>query len=136
LSFGTAEAGRWLKAECAEHRVQLEALRAGRWPDGPAGTRIAALAGRLDAESSTRVRRYWELQAWLVAEAEETMIEESEGDAEFDPAQVRAAFAELEGLKRALGRSTYAALQALLPFSRNDYWEVNELKQRLGGTRA
>jgi len=136
LSFGTAEAGRWLKAECAEHRVQLEALRAGRWPDGPAGTRIAALAGRLDAESSTRVRRYWELQAWLVAEAEETMIEESEGDAEFDPAQVRAALAELEGLKRALGRSTYAALQALLPFSRNDYWEVNELKQRLGGTRA
>ena len=45
--------------------------------------------------------------------------------------QVRAAFAELDGLKRALGRSTFAALQALLPFSRNDYWEVAELKQRL-----
>jgi len=132
LSFGTAEAERWLKAEYSDHKAQLEALRAGRWPDGSAGKKIAALAERLDAQAATRIRRYWELQAWLVAEAEETMIEEAEGDAVFDPAQVHAAIAELDGLRRALGRSTYAALQALLPFSRNDYWEVNELKQRLG----
>ena len=132
LSFGTAEAERWLKAEYADHQAQLEALRAGRWPDGSAGKKIAALAQRLDGQSATRIRRYWELQAWLVAEAEETMIEEAEGDAIFDTAQIRAAIAELEGLRRALGRSTYTALQALLPFSRNDYWEVNELKQRLG----
>jgi protease PrsW len=132
LSFGTAEAERWLKTEYAEHRAQLEALRAGRWPDTPAGRKIAALADRLDAESAKRIRRYWELMAWLVAEAEETMIEEEEGDAVFDPNRIRSTIAELDGLKRALGRSTFAALQALLPFSRNDYWEVSELKQRLG----
>jgi RsiW-degrading membrane proteinase PrsW (M82 family) len=131
LGFGTAEADRWLKSECAEHRAQVEALRAGKWPKGPSGKKIAALAQRLDPESVTRIRRYWELQAWLVAEAEETMIEEEEGDAVFDPAQIRAAIAELDGLKRALGRSTYAAVQALLPFSRNDYWEISELRQRL-----
>ena len=133
LSLGTAEAQRWLVAEKAEHLAQLEALRAGRWPDTPAGARIGALAGRLDAEAAKRVRRYWELQAWLVAEAEETMLEEAAGDAEFDPAAIRAAFAELDGLKRALGRSTFSALQSLLPFSRNDQWEVAELKQRLTG---
>jgi len=132
LSLGAAEAQRWLTAECAEHRAQVETLRAGRWPDGPAGRKIAALAGRLDDESAKRVRRYWELQAWLVAEAEDTMMEEAAGDAEFDPAQVRAALAELDGLRKALGRSTFAAMQALLPFSRNDLWEVSELKQRLG----
>jgi hypothetical protein len=69
--------------------------------------------------------------AWLVAEAEETMLEEEAGDAKFDSAEIRAAFAELNGLKRALGRSTFTALQSLLPFSRNDQWEVAELKQRL-----
>jgi RsiW-degrading membrane proteinase PrsW (M82 family) len=132
LSLGTAEAHRWLVAENAEHRAQLETLRAGRWPEGPAGKKIAALASRLDEESAKRVRRYWELQAWLVAEAEETMLEEAAGDAEFDPAAVRATVAELEGLRKALGRSTFAALKALLPFSRNDHWEVAELKQRLG----
>jgi RsiW-degrading membrane proteinase PrsW (M82 family) len=132
LSLGTAEAHSWLVAENAEHRAQLETLRAGRWPEGPAGRKIAALASRLDEESAKRVRRYWELQAWLVAEAEETLMEEAAGDAEFDPAAVRAAVAELEGLRKALGRSTFAALQALLPFSRNDHWEVAELKQRLG----
>jgi hypothetical protein len=131
LSFGTSEAERWLKAEHADHEAQLEALRAGRWPEGPAGKKIGALADRLDAESKNRIRRYWELQAWLVAEAEETMLEEESGDAAFDAAQIRAAIAELDGLRRALGRSTFAALRALLPFSRNDYWEVSELKQRL-----
>jgi RsiW-degrading membrane proteinase PrsW (M82 family) len=129
--FGSREAERWLVAELAEHRAALEALRGGRWPDGPAGQKIAALAGRLDGEGAKRVRRYWELQAWLVAEAEETMLEEEAGDAEVNAGEVRAAFAELDGLKRALGQSTNLALQALLPFSRNDQWEVAELRQRL-----
>ncbi len=129
--FGSHEAQRWLAVEIVEHRAALDALRTGGWPDGPSGQKIAALAARLDPESTKRVRRYWELRAWLVAEAEETLMEEAAGDAELNPAQVRAAFAELDGLKRALGRSTFAALQALLPFSRNDQWEVAELKQRL-----
>jgi len=132
LNFGTAEAQRWLAAESADHRAQLEALRAGEWPGGRAGKRIAALAERLDSESVKRIRRYWEIEAWLVAEAEETMMEEAAGDATFDPSQMRAALAERDGLKQALGHSTFAALRALLPFSRNDLWELNELKQRLG----
>jgi hypothetical protein len=97
----------------------------------PSSRKIAALAARLDTHSARRIRRYWELQAWLVAEAEEVMLEEESDSVRFDEAQVRAAFAELEGLRRALGRSTYSAMSALLPFSRNDYWEVSELKQRL-----
>jgi RsiW-degrading membrane proteinase PrsW (M82 family) len=131
FQFGEAEAERWLAAECADHRAQLAELRAGRWPDSLAGKKIAALAERLGPEAATRIRRYWELQAWLVAEAEETMMEEAAGDAEFDAAEIRSTIAELAGLKRALGRSTYTALRALLPFSRNDYWEVSELRQRL-----
>jgi hypothetical protein len=131
FQFGSAEAQRWLTAECAEHKEQLEALKAGRWPDNPAGKKIAALAERLDPEAEKRVRRYWELQAWLVVQAEETMMEEAAGDVSLDKDQLRAAFAELAGLRRAIGKSTYAALNALLPFSRNDYWEVSELRQRL-----
>jgi RsiW-degrading membrane proteinase PrsW (M82 family) len=129
--FGTAEAQGWLDAEHAEHKKQLEALKAGEWPEGPSGAKIAALAGRLDPESANRIRRYWELQAWLVMQAEETMMEEAAGEASVDGAQVRAAFAELAGLRQALGRSTFTAMKALLPFSRNDYWEVSELRQRV-----
>jgi len=132
FNFGTAEAQRWLAAEYAAHRAQLETLQAGQWPDSPAGKRISALAARLGAENEKRVRRYWELQAWLVVEAEETMMEEAAGDVSVDKAHVHAAFAELDGLRRALGRSAHTALTALLPFSRNDYWEVSELRQRVG----
>lgn len=129
--FGAAEAERWLVAESAAHRAQLEALRGGHWPDSPSGRKIAALAGRLDTESAKRIRRYWELHAWLVVQAEDAMMEEAAGDAVFDKDQVKAAFAEIEGLRRALGKSTSAAVNALLPFSRNDRWEVSELRQRL-----
>lgn len=134
--FGTAEAERWLAEEVAAHRAQLETLRAGQWPDSAAGRKIAALAGRLDAETVKRIRRYWEVQAWLVIEAEQTMMQEdSEGHASPDADGIRAAVAELAGLKRALGRSTFAAVKALLPFSRNDYWEVSELRERIARTR-
>src|SRR5207253_1231978 len=70
FSFGTGEAQKWLEAESAEHRAQLEVLTAGGWPDGAAGTRIAALADRLGPEAARHVRRYWQLKAYLVAEAE------------------------------------------------------------------
>lgn len=132
LNFGTAEAQRWLAAECAVHHHQLDALRAGGWPEGPAGERIAALAARVDPESAKRIRRYWEVQAWLVAQSEDVMIEEVEGGVAFDAREIRAAIAELDGLRKALGRATFTALQASLPFSRNDLWEVAELRQRLG----
>jgi len=59
------------------------------------------------------------------------MMEEAVGDATFDSAEVEAALAEMAGLRRAMGKSTFAALKALLPFSRNDQWEVAELRQRL-----
>jgi RsiW-degrading membrane proteinase PrsW (M82 family) len=128
---GTAEAERWLNSEYAEHKAQLEVLRAGSWPDSPPGRKIGALADRLGPEAAKRVRRYWELQAWLVVEAEETLLEQAAGDVSIDKSEIRAAFAELDGLKRALGKSSVAALKPLLPFSRNDYWEVSELRQRL-----
>ena len=134
--FGTAEAEQWLAEEVAAHRAQLDALRAGQWPDSAAGKKIAALAGRLDPETVKRVRRYWEVQAWLVIQAEESMMrEEAEGHVSLDRDGIRAADAELAGLRSALGRSTFAAVKALLPFSRNDYWEVSELRERMARSR-
>ena len=129
--FGTVEAERWLTTERDIHRAQVETLRSGEWPDSPSGRKVAVLAERLDFESRKRVRRYWELHAWLVGEAEEIMIEEEQGNVKLHPDQVRAALAEIDGLRRALGRSTVSALNAILPFSRNDFWEVAEMKQRL-----
>lgn len=134
FQFGTTEAEEWLKAERGEHESQLEALAAGRWPESASAKRVAALAERLGGDSATRIRRYWEVLAGLVVEAEESLLEEAAGDVEFDRARIEAAFAELDALKSAMGRSTYASVRRVLPFSRNDYWELSELKQRLGKT--
>jgi len=131
LNFGTSEAQEWLNGEYETHKVQLAALEAGTWPDSPASARIAALAERLGPEAAERIRGYWKTQAYLVVEAEETMIEESEGDAKFDRKKITAAFAERDRYRRELGKSAFAALARILPFSRNDLWEVGELRQRV-----
>jgi RsiW-degrading membrane proteinase PrsW (M82 family) len=131
LRFGTYEAQGRLQTEAIAHHLQLDALRAGGWPENPSGRKIAALADRLGPETEKRIRRYWELHAFLVLEAEESMMEEATGEMSLNEEQIRAALAELYGLRRALGRSIVTALKALLPFSRNDYWELSELKEKL-----
>lgn len=131
LRSGAKEAGDWLIVERDQHRGALDVLRSGRFPDDPSGRRIAALAARCDPATAERIREYCEVQTWLVVKAEEALAEQSamaDGRATVD---ADAAFERLAALKRSLGRSTFAALKPLLPFSRNDYWEVSELRERL-----
>lgn len=132
--FGTAEAQKWLEAEAALHRAQNGSLKAGRWPDSASGRRVARFAARFDEATADRIRRYWELQSWLVLQAEETLLEEAAGDVEFDPDAVRKAFGEREMIEGELGRARMTDLRELLPFSRNDYWELSELRQRVSQT--
>lgn len=130
--FGTGEAQRWLAVERAAHRAMLDALRTGRFPDDPVGRRIAALAVRSGAQTGERIREYWEQLTRLVLASEEILLEQS-ADGERVEADIGGGFERLAELKRELGRSTMAALNPLLPFSRNDYWELSELRERLKG---
>lgn len=130
FQFGTAEAQKWLAEESKRHRSDLEMLRAGRWPEGAATARLAEFADRLGPGGAEQVRRYWEVQSWLVIEAEQAMLDESAGDVTLDRDRIAQAFAELARIRAALGRTGTSALNDLLPFSRNDHWEVRELAQR------
>ena len=129
--FGTVEAQKWLETERTAHQAELNELVAGRWPDTASGRAVAGLAERLGAEKSERIRRFFEVQTWLVVQAEQAMLDEAAGEVALDRLKVEAAFAELDSLRYSLGRSTFATLKRLLPFSRNDYWEVSELRQRV-----
>ena len=132
FQFGTAEAQSWLEKEAREHQAQIDALASGGWPGGSAGDKIRALAERSGGDQPERIRRYWQVQAWLVLEAERSMANAAAGDSQMDGTAVAAAFAELAQLQRSMGASVFAALKPLLPFSRNDYWELSELRQRIG----
>jgi len=130
--FGAGEAQQWLTVERNAHRAMLDALSAGRFPDDPGGKRIAALAARSGTQTGEQIREYWELLTRLVLTSEETLLQQS-ADADRVEADIGASFTRLAELKQALGRSTMAALSPLLPFSRNDYWELSELRERLKG---
>jgi RsiW-degrading membrane proteinase PrsW (M82 family) len=129
LRFGQGEARDWLVSDRDSHRTMLEAFSEGRFPDDPANRRIAQLAARSDRQTGERIREYCELLTRLVATAEDILLEQS-GDRERVAADASSAFVRLEQLRREMGRSTVAALTPLLPFSRNDYWELSELRER------
>jgi protease PrsW len=129
--FGAVEAQKWLSEERAETRAALEAWEAGKYPDDESGRKIAALVKRSDKTTAAGMREYCQLLTWLVLQAEDTLHDQVE-DTEKLHIVGRSAFERLEALKRELGKTNVATLRALLPFSRNDYWEISELKERLG----
>jgi RsiW-degrading membrane proteinase PrsW (M82 family) len=131
FSFGTSEAQQWLDKEYAGHKALLETLRSGKPGEVPNAARLREIARRLGPDGEDKVRRYFLLLCGLVVEAEETMIEQAAGKVVMDKAQIASDFAELDALERTFGRLTAQAIRRLLPFSRNDYWEVSELRQRL-----
>jgi hypothetical protein len=130
FKFGANEAQQWLAVERDTHRAQLDILRAGQFPDDASGRRLAALAARTDPATATRIREYCEALTALVLTAEDTLLQQS-SDSDRVSADAAATFKRVEELKRQLGPSTLAAVTPLLPFSRNDYWELSELKERL-----
>ena len=130
FKFGSIEAQQWLAVERDTHRAQLEILRSGSFPDDASGKRIAALARRADPKTAESIREYCEALTALVLTAEDTLLRQA-SDSDRVSADAAATFKRADALKRQLGPSTLAALTPLLPFSRNDYWELSELKERL-----
>ena len=127
FAFGSKEAQGWLVEESRDHRAALEALQAGRFPDGESGRRIAGLAARLDQGGADRVRAYLTSAMRLTVAAEEKLLGQPIPPAK----ELLAELDAMASLKAAMGRTGWAALEPLLPFSRNDQWEVSELVEDL-----
>jgi len=129
--FGAVEAQKWLSEEREETRATLAAWEAGKFPDDESGRKIAGMVGKSDDATAARIREYCQLLTWLLLQAEDTLHDQVE-DTEKLHIEGKTAFERLDTLKRELGKANVAALAAMLPFSRNDYWEISELEERLG----
>lgn len=130
FKFGAQEAQSWLAQESALHRTALEAWRSGGYPDDESGRRIAALVARSDAATGKSIREFCEQMTALVLAAE-TALHDQADDAEKVTIDAKEALASAERAKQAMGRTAFAALKPLLPFSRNDYWELWELHRHV-----
>ena len=124
--FGTQEAEKFLVAEEQEHRALVETLHAGRFPDEPGWRRIGGMAERAGPESKSLIREYVTLLTELILTEEESLIEEETSGHRHD-AGISPKFERLAAVTKQLGPATVSALTSLLPFSRNDYWELWEL---------
>ncbi len=130
FKFGAQEAQQWLTQESTEHRKALAAWRAGGFPDDQSGHQIRTFAERSTPAVAADVRAYCQTLTALILAAEMALHEQAERAEEVE-VDARSEFATLRDLEKKLGRTTVAALRALLPFSRNDYWELSELEERM-----
>ena len=132
--FGEQEARKWLAEETVSHRVALDELRSGSFPATASGRLVEALASRANGSAPPElIREYLEVHTELVLRAEEMMGDQANGAAHPLGAADRALFKRLGDLRERLGRTTLAMLAPLLPFSREELWEMDELRQRLHG---
>lgn len=132
LRLGEGEAQCWLTEECAIHDAMLAAWRSGGFPDDASGRRIKAMVRRVSGEEAERIRDYCALKTELVLAAERELQDSDRHIAPEQRQRFRDQFAELEGLRHSMSRAGWAALRPLLPFSRNDDWELSELRELIG----
>ena len=132
--FGEREARTWLASETATHRAALAELRAGNFPDTASGRLVADLAARVSGRAPPAlIREYLEVHTELVLRAEELLGRTGDGQSGSPGDADRALFRQLKALRIALGRTTLAMLAPLLPFTREELWELHELDLRLHG---
>jgi RsiW-degrading membrane proteinase PrsW (M82 family) len=131
MRFGERETHKWLTEDRDGHRRWLEDWRSGGFPSDTAGQRIAALAGRAKPQEAALIRDYCLLKTELVLTAEEELLD---GDRKLEAVEVerlRDSFSRLKEIRGRMGRAGYCALKELLPFSANDEWELEELRELL-----
>lgn len=133
LRFGESETHQWLVEESESHRRWLEEWRAGGFPKDESGRRIAELAARTNDAEVHRIREYCMLKTSLVLTAEEELMDRDRKLDDDERQRLREGFDRLERLQQEMGRTGFAALRDLLPFSHNDEWELAELKELVEG---
>ncbi|MEO6579728.1 MAG: PrsW family glutamic-type intramembrane protease [Sphingomicrobium sp.] len=133
--LGAVEAQKWLSQEREVHAEALAAWKAGGYPSGASGHKIAALVARSDPKTAENIREYCEQLTFLAWTAEDALHDQMDDVSKVE-VEAGAAFDRLEVLRHALGKASFAALKPLLPFSRNDYWEISELEERLKANKV
>lgn len=130
LIFSRSEhsAHNWLLTDYENHQHMLNDIREGRLVDSPAGRFVLALAEQLPQQVAADIFRYIQVHTWLVAKAEEDLIDLEEGRAEDLGRTVHNQLQELHALERRIGPTALLTLNRHLHFTRRDLWEIHELE--------
>jgi hypothetical protein len=132
LRFGESETQKWLAEESEGHRRWLEEWQGGGFPADASGQRIAALAARSTKAEAERIREYCMLKTELVLKAEVELLDRDRAVDDEERRRLHEGFDRLAQLQREIGRTGFRALRSLLPFSKNDEWELAELQELIG----
>lgn len=132
--YGAREASHMLEQERTEHVADQPALEAGAWPDSESGQQLRAYVEQssVDPNFANLVMEYWRLLGELVLSAEDRLVERANGS-KIDPqAELDSeCFERIAAIEKSFDHTTLRRIRRLLPFSRNDLWTLDELREQL-----
>lgn len=129
FQFGTKEADEWLVKEEQQHRALVEVLQSGTFPDTPEWRKVAELGERLGPDGKASIRDYVTVLSQLILSGESAFLNKTDENVLAHDNGLNDKFDRLAELQKRLGKTTLSALTSMLPFSRNDYWELKELRE-------
>jgi hypothetical protein len=120
----------WLDEDLASKVELLELINRGAFLDSPAGRILTALRARFRGEDLADMLCVLRLHGELALRAKGVLLLRESGMEEPPlDAETRDRLAELEQLKRALGRTGMLALRPLMMATGKDIWQLRLLKQ-------
>lgn len=120
----------WLRGDYQTHLDLLQDIRAGHFATSNAGRALTGVANRFHGAAAADALAYIELKIELILRAEEIMLAKQDGrDLDVGEAE-REKFERLQALEWRLGRPVLAAIDPQLGLSRNDLWELAQLRRR------
>ena len=129
FQFGTKEADEWLAKEEEQHRALVDTLREGKFPDTAEWQKVAQLGERMGPDGKALIRDYVTVLSELILSGESAFLNKTDEKELARDNGLNAKFDRLSDLQKQLGKTTLSALTSMLPFSRNDYWELKELRE-------
>jgi protease PrsW len=121
---------RWLQTDEAAHRRLLAEIRADHFLDTEIGRSVGAVITKLPQACAADALAYVERKIELVLRAEELLIAAHSDENVEILASDREKFAALDALEAKVGKALTAALDARIGLSRNDVWELGQLRRR------
>ncbi|HEY1881124.1 MAG TPA: PrsW family glutamic-type intramembrane protease [Caulobacteraceae bacterium] len=124
-------AHKWLLTDYESHKHLLDDIAEGRLAGSPQGRFVRAMAEQFPPDIGAAMFRYIQVHTWLVAKAEEDLIDLDDGQKEDLGERVRANLEEMHALEKRIGRTGLLALSRHMHFTRNELWEIHELEAHL-----
>lgn len=131
FAFNEKATGKWLAEDSDAHRKLLDDIKSGEFARSKAGQAIKEIVGKSIIGNLDDVFAYMKLKTELILRAEELILASQEDELTDAGEEELEMFERLMVLEGRIGPVTLMKIERHTGFSRNDLWELSQLRQHV-----